>query len=264
MGYTHYWKHSRRFSKNDWQDVAADLTVIMETAAAEGLTIGDTCGEKPLASPRDALFGDLFGFNGLGEESYETFLIYQNRRPLDSWQKPRQRGWDFCKTERKAYDVAVTACLIYLESRFPDHFSASSDGEVKDWQDGLALARRALPRLDNVLRIPAEIEFDSLFLRYHLRGGKYAVATTKTGKLCLIDDSRLAVVGTFESEESQEWVTEWARRVMEERQRKMPWNCDALDRWEARKLRTFKDAAETLGYLAAPPVEFEAAPHFSA
>lgn len=255
MGYTHYWTHKRRFTNADWQDVAADLTVIMETAAAEGLTIGDTCGEKPLASPRDALFGDLFGFNGLGEDAHETFMIYQNRRPLDSWQKPSQRGWDFCKTARKAYDVAVTACLIYLESRFPEAFSVSSDGEAKDWQDGLALARRALPRLGNVLRIPAEIEFDSLFSRIHMRGGKYAIATTKTGDLCLIDDSRLAIVGRFTTEESREWVTEWARRVQEERQRKLPCRCDVLDRWEARKLRTFREAAESLAYLTPEPVE---------
>ncbi len=256
MGYTHYWTHKRRFTNSDWQDVVADLTAIMEAAHAEELfAIGDTCGEKPLASPRDAHCGDIFGFNGLDDDAHETFIIYQNRRPLDSWQKPSQRGWDFCKTARKSYDVAVTACLIYLESRFPEHFSTSSDGESSDWQDGLGLARRALPRLDNVLKVPAEVDFDSLFSRVHLRGGKYAIATTKTGDLCLIDDSCLAIVGRFTTAESEEWVTEWLRRVQEERQRKLPCRCDVLDRWEARKMRTFREAAETFEYLTPEPVE---------
>ncbi|QGH74996.1 hypothetical protein MAL1_00250 [Bacteriophage DSS3_MAL1] len=259
MGYTHYWTHKRRFTNADWLDVKTDLAAIVAQAELEGVAIGDGAGDTAATVPDVYRIetGEVLSFNGIGEDSHETFLIYQNRRPLDSWQKPSQRGWDFCKTARKAYDVAVTACLIYLESRFPEHFSASSDGESKDWNAGLELAKRALPRLDNVLRIPAEVAFDSLFSCIHMRGGKYAIATDVTGDLCLIDDSRLAIVGYFKTPEAQEWVTEWARRVMAERQRKLPCNCDVLDRWEARKLRTFKDAAETLGYLAAQPVEAE-------
>src|SRR5205823_9190589 len=68
------------------------------------------------------------------------------------------RGWDFCKTARKPYDLAVTAALSYL-CTVPDPaaFTASSDGDGKDFLEGLAEARRALPRHANILDIPMEI-----------------------------------------------------------------------------------------------------------
>lgn len=258
MGYTHYWRHTKRLTNDEWADTMKDLAEIVQTARREGLTIGDTLGETEMAGlqiDREKEHGAWVGFNGLGADSHETFMIWQNRRPLNDWQEPKNRGWDFCKTARKAYDVAVTACLIYLESIYPERFSVSSDGEANDWEAGLALAKRALPRLDNVLKIPAEILFDSTIQSYHFRGGKFALATKKDGTMCVVDDKRLAVTGRFETQEGMEWAAEWCRRTMEERQRKLPARCDDLARWEARKMRTFMECAPTFGYLTVDPVE---------
>jgi hypothetical protein len=254
MGYTHYWTQKSRFSNSAWAEAVADMTAILETAADSGLVIGDNFGERNIEGT-EAVDGDSFGFNGMGPDSHETFYIGQDRAPLEDWQKPSQRGWAFCKTARKPYDVAVTACLIYLESVYPEKISVSSDGRADDWEAGLALARAALPRLDNVLTIPAEVRFDSLFSRVHFSGGKLALASTVSGDLCLIDSEARAILGRFTSSEAIEWVTTWIRRVADKRQSKLPARLDYLSRWEARQLRTFREAAESFGYLTPETVD---------
>jgi hypothetical protein len=95
-------------------------------------------------------------FNGAGDDAHETFCLYRVRPPKEEWE-PR-RGRDFCKTARKPYDLAVTAALCYLATvTDPISHSVSSDGHGKDFLDGFAEARRALPRYANILDIPMGI-----------------------------------------------------------------------------------------------------------
>lgn len=255
MGYTHYWTHKRAFTNAEWAEVARDLSAIIKTAQSEGLKVGDTLGESEVESlqiERDDS-GAWAGFNGVGEDAHETFMIWQKRRPLESWQSAKDRGGDFCKTARKFYDVAVTACLCYLESVYPERFNVSSDGRAHEWQEGLALARRALPRLHNVLRIPAEVEFDSLFARTHFSGGGFALSSLHDGTLCIADHRTLTIAGKFTGAESVEWVKGWAERVARERQGLLPARVDFLERWAARKMRTLIQAGESFAYLNREP-----------
>jgi hypothetical protein len=95
-------------------------------------------------------------FNGIGDDSCETFGLYRVRPPKESWQS--RRGGDFCKTYRRPYDLAVTAALCYLATvPDPGSHSVSSDGHGRNFLDGLAEARRALPRYANILDIPMGI-----------------------------------------------------------------------------------------------------------
>ena len=159
MGYTHYWTHSTEFTDTEWLDVKDDLSAIVAEAKRDGIGIGSFCGESGIPVPTvDVWDGqEVVGFNGIGEESHETFVIYQKRRPLEEWQDKSRHGWDFCKTARKPYDVAVTASLIYLESFYPSKFSVSSDGTATDWESGFRLARRALPIFEFKLRLPRDL-----------------------------------------------------------------------------------------------------------
>lgn len=253
MGYTHYFTHSKRFTNAEWANVRRDVLAILGAATGDGVEFGDGMGEKHLDALPDAFtdHGDGSGpclwINGVGEDSHETFVIYQNRRPLGDWQKPSRRGWDFCKTARKPYDVAVSAILAYLESMHPEKFSASSDGSPDDWQAGIDLARAALPGFAEFIQIPQDIEFDALFSRYLFRGGKYALAELTTGELCLIDESAHSIEYQF-NPDGAEWAQEWLARVTDERQRKLPAQCDALDRWHAHKMRRLVEAAPVMGY----------------
>jgi hypothetical protein len=249
MGYTHDWKQGD-FTKAEWADIKRDVAVILQKAMEEGVTIGDAFGEVGAVFRTEA-WGEDIAFNGFGDESCETFWIGQKRAPLESWQTPAQRGRAFCKTARRPYDVAVTACLCYLESVYPKKLQADSDGGVEDWQEGLALARRALPRLDNVLHIPAVVTFDSLFTRTLYAAGDYAVRETGDGSVHYVDRTHLAVLHTFHKGEPEAWVRHWAESMWKQRQARLPAKLTALESWGKRKMREMIGAAESFGYVTA-------------
>ena len=113
---------------------------------------------------------DKIWFNGVGDDSHETFAIYRIRQPRESWQGKDRRGWDFTKTARKPYDPVVVACLCYLSTitRKDDPtthepimgtevYTVSSDGDGNDFVSGLDLARKALPAKANLLDLPMSI-----------------------------------------------------------------------------------------------------------
>jgi hypothetical protein len=92
-------------------------------------------------------------FNGLGNEETEGFVVDRKRPPARSWQKPKDRGSDWCKMGRCDYDVAVVACLCYLATVRETHW-VTSDGSGHNFLDGLGLAQKALPCYANLLDIP--------------------------------------------------------------------------------------------------------------
>lgn len=249
MGYTHYWTHKNRFTNDEWRTVREDINAILCAAQDSGVQLGDSCGTAPLTEfnqiwTNGNKHDSVIVFNGLGEESHETFVIYQNGN-----------GWNFCKTARKAYDVAVTACLVYLESTYPKKFTASSDGQVGDWQAGLDLARAALPRLDNVLKIPRDIGFDALFSRFIFSGGKFTLAALQDGTLCVIDHKALQIVGLAASQEGTDWLTGWAEGINDKRRAMLPAKEETMTRWDARKVRTMVECAQMFGYLTKEPAD---------
>ena len=249
MGYTHYWTHKSRFTTDEWRTIREDINSILTAATESGIVLGDTSGDSPLAAFNFIDGGDsVIGFNGLGDESHETFMIYQKRRPLDAGQDKSRHGCDFCKTERKAYDVAVTACLVYLESYYPKKFLASSDGNVTDWQAGLALAKQALPRLANVLHVPTEIEWDSNFRAYPISGNRLFIAETIGGEIVIADHKRRAILARFPAGAVSQDV---AARVLAMKARDPSRNgwakVDAVARWADRQCRTLLQAAPMLG-----------------
>jgi hypothetical protein len=154
MGYTHYWDQSRDFTREEWSQIREDFEALLKDIQhVQGIPLANGRGE-PGTSPE--ITDDQVWFNGVGDDGHETFASYRKRPPKEPWQSTR--GNDFCKTARKPYDLAVTAALCYL-CTVPDPaaFTASSDGYGRDWLEGLAEARRALPRCANILDIPMNI-----------------------------------------------------------------------------------------------------------
>jgi hypothetical protein len=157
MGYTHYWTQSRDFKPEEWTQIRDDLGALLQDVQhVQGVALANAMGE-PGSSPEFA--SKFIAFNGVGDDHHETFIVHRIRPRKSSWQNVR--GQDFCKTARKPYDLAVTAALCYLSTvpteLGPSAFSVSSDGHGKDFLDGLAEARRALPRYANILDIPMDI-----------------------------------------------------------------------------------------------------------
>lgn len=156
MGYTHYWTQTRNLTRDEFVEIAKDIGDILKYAQHEaGIPLGNMMGD-PGSSPE---FGtDSFGFNGVGDDSHETFRIARVREK--AWEGGILGG-DFTKTARKPYDDVVTACLCYLDSCLEKRaFRVSSDGDGRDFLTGLDLARKALPRKANILDIPRGVMED--------------------------------------------------------------------------------------------------------
>jgi hypothetical protein len=154
MGYTHYWTQSRDFTREEWTQIREDMQALLKDVQhVQGIPLANGAGD-PGTSPE--ITEEKIWFNGVGGDSHETFCLNRVRPPKDDWET--RRGWTFCKTARKPYDLAVTAALCYLATvPVPASHSVSSDGKGRDFLDGLAEARLALPRYANILDIPRSI-----------------------------------------------------------------------------------------------------------
>lgn len=151
MGYTHYWTQKRNFTREEWADVHEHIGAILKDVQhIQGIALASMNGD---ANTSPEFFPTYIGFNGVGDDAHESFKINFKRKK--EWEGGRIGG-DFCKTARKPYDLAVTACLSYLSSVVETH-DVTSDGDGTDWLDGVEEARRAVPRFANVLDIPMSI-----------------------------------------------------------------------------------------------------------
>ena len=121
MGYTHYWDRSENFTDKEWE------RFLNETRALYLYDNGDELES-------DIFLADCINFNGKDDDAFETFHMTK-----------ASNGWEFCKTERKPYDLYVTAILCIMEHLTPDKITVTSDGTPQDWACGLALAREFVP-----------------------------------------------------------------------------------------------------------------------
>jgi len=153
MGYTHYWTQPKDYAALEWRCICEDVALILATACGvHEVTLAWEC-DKPNKPP--ALSAKLIRFNGIGEEGHESFYITRKRAKLESWQGSEDFGHACCKTAHKPYDVAVTAVLVYLAAVRGWH--VGSDGNTSEWRDGVDVARDALPRFRDSLRVPSPV-----------------------------------------------------------------------------------------------------------
>ena len=153
MGYTHYWRQQCDFTDTEWQELTRLAKLII--ADNEGI-LSDGFGEggKPEVN------GEHIWFNGLGEDSHETFRITKKKRAKEDYEEQeaydRQGAFEFCKTAHKPYDKYVVAvlCALYNLSNVPPQRNRNahpmrkitSDGNTADWTEGLFHAVRSTRR----------------------------------------------------------------------------------------------------------------------
>jgi len=138
MGYTHYWtpkksseKKFKEFSET-CNRMYKNLPETSETAggycADEKIEIGDGAGHLSHESQPEFSTKAVI-FNGVGENSHETFYIVKD-----------ENEWNFCKTARKPYDLLVCACLIAAADILG--FTLTSDGGLEDWQPAISFYKK--------------------------------------------------------------------------------------------------------------------------
>lgn len=122
MGYTHFFTLKNPIKPADWARVKTIAGRIIQAAIADGIALDVDSGDSDVH------------LNGVGENAHETFFLH-----------PSHLGFNFCKTAAKPYDIVVVAILAAIHTETKGvYFEIRSDGDAKDWVDGVALAQGAL------------------------------------------------------------------------------------------------------------------------
>ena len=114
MGYSHYWKKvGMPPTEKKWAQIQERAREIVEKHKDILCFEFNQPDKKPEISSR------CVQFNGKGDDGCETFLLLRN-----------MEDWEFCKTERELYDVAVVEMLKAVKELCPKWLSLASDGNV--------------------------------------------------------------------------------------------------------------------------------------
>lgn len=114
MGYTHCWTVKDIDNvRAVLPKIVADARVIIRNAETPVANWDGAPGTKPKLGPKTGI-----SLNGVGEDSHESFIFPPHAGS----------GWDFTKTDRKPYDLIVTAILRRIEHHAGDAVEVTSDG----------------------------------------------------------------------------------------------------------------------------------------
>jgi len=136
MGYTHYFSFNRPRGQamaleETYKKAIADCQRIVRRYYADNGGLAGYTAHCPI--------GKYAGLqvNGARDEACEVFELREHfAQNLDGTLA------GFCKTNRREYDLVVTACLAVLKHRLGDAMALSSDGKAFDWQSGVEYARK--------------------------------------------------------------------------------------------------------------------------
>ena len=86
-----------------------------------------------------------------GDCSHESFFLEQKLTGIaeykltpEALKKNKGKIFQCTKTAYKPYDLAVNICLIIAKHYLKDQILVHSDGELKDWQEGMQLCQHFL------------------------------------------------------------------------------------------------------------------------
>lgn len=129
MGYTNS-QQTKGFTDEQWTAITTDVhkmfKALPKKTPAKGtpgdggriIQIDDQKGGAPIAN-EEKIF-----FNGCGFEDadHETFVLTK-----------KAQSYEFCKTARKPYDLAVQCTLLIAKHHAPDRITIASDGDPEEW-----------------------------------------------------------------------------------------------------------------------------------
>jgi hypothetical protein len=136
MGYTHYWTiNQKEISPESWFGFMQEF----EKIELEFHGKLDHTTDQKYKIDSENIF-----FNGIGEQSHETFYMNRKNEMKESYNGDGvMECFNFCKTARKEYDIAVCCALIIAKKHFGDIIKVSSDGE-EEWEESKELCQKVL------------------------------------------------------------------------------------------------------------------------
>ena len=143
MGYTHYYRLNPHGNQQRYEQAKADMRKIIERNPVK---LGDGSGDNPIHPDN---YTNEIWLNGLGDDAHETFSLPDKLTSLINtmgYNPNEKMVFNFTKTNRKPYDVVVTACLTILKFYLRSDAEISSDGGEDGFVEGMALAEHILGR----------------------------------------------------------------------------------------------------------------------
>ena len=136
MGYTHYWDiYQEEIPQDIWFNFAHDFIKVLPYFYK---VLDHTTDQKSNVDSENIIF------NGVGEEGHETFSI-DRKNIMEKSYDGEIKMFDFCKTARKEYDIAVCCALIIAKKYFGNIIKVSSDGIDEDgWGKAKELCQKVL------------------------------------------------------------------------------------------------------------------------
>lgn len=159
MGYSHYIYQKNDFTDEQWSNICLEtLDIIVKYCDKKNIVLareydapaeaqpGLWGGPKILPAPPEVNH-DVIRFNGWKDEGHETFIVTKKRPDNPAYDPNAEEFFDFCKTARKPYDIAVCLVLLSMKRHAPDNVRISSDGE---WDGEWLEARKVYKKLFEV------------------------------------------------------------------------------------------------------------------
>lgn len=140
MGYTHYLYRKSSFTDKQWENVCLETFQILDHCKSKGIVLAREYDSPKSGNPE--VTPDHIRFNGWKDEGHETLLVTKERPPLPSWDAKAKESFDFCKTARKPYDLAVCLVLLSMKRHAPKSVRIASDGEWDhEWTEARGVYR---------------------------------------------------------------------------------------------------------------------------
>ena len=135
MGYTHFFQQQREITDKEWEGIMADASCILQATINSGIPLA--CSYEEQEDPPVVSAAGIY-FNGVGEGRHEDFYLPRKMDPPHGYTRDTQASryrFNFCKTARKPYDVAVGAIMLSMHHHAPGAWALGSDGdsEEKEW-----------------------------------------------------------------------------------------------------------------------------------
>ena len=145
MGYTHYFYQQRDFSAIEWQQVQAAFRRLLDNLPQHSTNAGGYFADRPLVlrgwdgngQPECTFNAITFNGDADGDLGHETFTMTRQK----------ESDFDFCKTARKPYDLAVCAMLLIANQIAPGVYVLGTDARSlagDEWQPAIELANEIM------------------------------------------------------------------------------------------------------------------------
>lgn len=136
MGYSHYWIQLISVPPSVTLKIIEEIKLLFSKLNDVQLRGADGSG--------DYIINDhMILFNGCDDLAHEPFVFKFNEPPCGGI----IRGFNFCKTIRKPYDIAVCLALLSIANNFR-LFMFSSDGDYDDWKPAIEMYEQHIRKLN--------------------------------------------------------------------------------------------------------------------